>query len=207
MKKTVLRIALFAIAISTLASFAPATKTTPPVKYVVNKQESSLNWVGKKVTGQHTGTIDISSGELTAEGKLIKSGSFEIDVTSLKVTDVTNPEGNAKLVGHLKNDDFFGVDKYPKAKFVISSVKPLKDDEYTVAGKLTIKDVTNDVEFPALVKTEGKKLVATAKIIVDRTKYGIKFRSTNFFENLGDKAIYNDFELNVKLTADSAPGL
>jgi len=182
----------------TLFSF---TYGPAPVKFKVDEKASTIGWVGKKVTGQHTGNVQIASGELTVEKKAIKGGSFEIDMTSMTVTDITDPNGNARLLGHLKNDDFFGVEKFPKANFAITSVTAVKGDEYTVKGNLTIKGITNPVEFPATIKNDGKKLTATAKIVVDRTKYDIKYRSTNFFENLGDKAISDNFELDVTLVA------
>lgn len=177
-------------------------------KFTVDPAASSLVWTGKKVTGEHTGTIKISSGEIVLEDKVISSGNFDIDLSSITVTDVQDKESNQKLVNHLKGDDFFSVAKYPKSTFTILSVsKSNNSKDYTVKGKLTIKGITNEIEFPATISREGKKVVAAAKIIVDRTKYGIKFRSTNFFENLGDKAIYNDFELSLKLVAIQNSGI
>jgi polyisoprenoid-binding protein YceI len=185
-----------------LAFTAPA-----PVKYKVDTKASTLVWTGKKVTGEHRGTAALASGELTVEGKLVKQGTFEIDLSALTVTDLTDPASNAKLVNHLKGDDFFSTTKFPKASFVITSFVPKSGDDYLVKGKLTIKGITNDVEFPATVKSDGKKLTATAKIVVDRTKYDIRFRSASFFENLGDKAISNDFELALTLVANVQTGV
>ncbi|SHI03178.1 Polyisoprenoid-binding protein YceI [Chryseolinea serpens] len=195
-----------ALGVMAFAAFSFAER--PAVQaYKVNPKESSLQWKGKKVTGEHSGKINLASGSLNWDGKTLKGGNFDIDVTSITVTDITDAETNAKLLGHLKSDDFFGVEKFPKASFVITSATPTGDNSYLVKGKLTIKSIVNDVEFPAQVKAEGKKVTATAKITVDRTKYDIKFRSTNFFENLGDKAIANDFELDVKLVASSSDGV
>lgn len=178
-----------------------------PVKFKVDSKASTLVWTGKKFTGQHTGTILLSSGEIATEGKAVKQGNFEIDVTSLTVTDIKDASSNAKLVGHLKNNDFFGVDQFPKASFVISSVTPKTGDEYTVKGKLTLKGITNDIAFPAVIKNDGKKLTAVAKITVDRSKYNIKFKSPSFFENLGDGVIYDEFELDLNLVAHSQRGV
>jgi len=178
-----------------------------PVKYKVDTKASTLVWTGKKVTGEHRGTVPLASGELTAEGKLIKQGTFDIDLSALTVTDLTDPASNAKLVNHLKSDDFFSTTKFPKASFVVTSFAPKAGDDYVVKGKLTIKGITNDVEFPASVKSDGKKLTASAKIVIDRTKYDIRFRSASFFENLGDKAISNDFELALTLVANAQTGV
>ncbi|HZY79898.1 MAG TPA: YceI family protein [Cyclobacteriaceae bacterium] len=192
--KSIFTLAILALAI-TLVSFAPPAVT----KYKVDTKQSTLVWTGKKVTGQHTGTISLASGEFAAEGTQIKSGSFDVDVASLADTDITNPEGKAKLERHLKSDDFFGVEKYPTANFVVSSVTLKSGNEYTVKGKLTIKGKTNDIEFPAVVATEGKNLVATARITVDRSKYDVRYGSKSFFDNLGDKYIDDEFQLDLKL--------
>ncbi|MES2457100.1 MAG: YceI family protein [Bacteroidota bacterium] len=172
------------------------------VTYKVDEQNSKVTWLAKKVTGEHAGNVKVSAGSLILDNNALKGGSFQIDTRSISVTDLTDPEANGKLLGHLKSDDFFGVEKYPAANFVITSVKSTGAGKYDVTGKLTIKGITNPVTFPAVVKTEGNKVQADAKITVDRTKYGIKFRSKNFFENLGDKTIADDFELNVALTAN-----
>jgi len=172
------------------------------VTYKVDAQESKVTWQAKKVTGEHTGNVKVSSGSLLIDGKSLKGGSFEVDTRSITVTDIADAESNGKLLGHLRSDDFFSVEKYPAANFVITSVKETGAGNYDVKGKLTIKGITNEVNFPASVKQEKDKVLATARITIDRTKYGIKYRSRNFFENLGDKAIYDDFDLNVSLAAD-----
>ena len=185
------------------AIFALVAFIIPPAtfKFKVDTKASTLNWIGKKVTGQHNGSIAVSSGEIVTEGKTIKQGSFEIDVNSITVADITDKDGNAKLVGHLKSDDFFATEKFPKAEFVIGSVISKSANEYIVKGKLSIKGITNVIEFPATITNDGKQIVANAKIIVDRSKFDIRFRSKSFFENLGDKVIYDEFELDLKLIA------
>ncbi len=187
-----------------LSSFVEPAGTE---KFIVDSKSSSLLWTGKKVTGEHHGAVQIASGELLLTGKLVTQGSFEIDLTTLTVNDITDKASNEKLVNHLKSDDFFGATKFPKANFVLSSISKKSGNEFDVKGKLTIKGITNDIEFPAVIIQEGKKLTANAKITVDRTKFGIKFKSPNFFENLGDKAIYDNFELALKLVAIAKPGV
>ena len=184
--------------------------TDPKAKettYKVDTQQSRLVWNAKKVTGEHTGLVPISSGTVVLESGRLKGGSFDMSLKDLTVTDLKDPDHNARLVGHLKNDDFFAVDKHPTARLVITSATPTSDGSYDVTGKLTIKGITDEVKFPAQVKADKDKLTATAKVSVDRTKYDIKFRSKNFFENLGDKAINNDFTLDVALVASSAGDL
>lgn len=200
--KPILKLASVTLIAAVLGAFAPPA----PAKFKVDAKASTLTWVGRKVTGEHRGTIQIASGNLQLDGKTVKQGAFEIDVSSIVVTDITDKDSNAKLVGHLKSDDFFGVAKFPKASFVISSVTAKSGDEYTVKGKLTIKGKTNDIEFPATITNKGNQVVAKAKITIDRTKYDIRYGSKSFFEGLGDKAIYDDFELDLNLVAVSEAG-
>lgn len=173
----------------------------PPLKFVVDAAATSIEWVGKKVTGKHNGYVSVNSGELVIDNLTVKSGTFDINMQTMTVEDIKDPGSNGKLLGHLKSDDFFSVDKFPSAKFVLTSVTQKSGNTYTVKGKLTIKGITQDIEFPADITFEGKTMKANANIKVDRTKFDIRYRSTNFFENLGDKAIYNDFELNLALVA------
>lgn len=174
--------------------------TKPPVKFVVDTNATVLDWVAKKVTGQHNGKVNVTAGELVIDGVKVQSGSFTIDMNSITIEDIQGGS-NAKLLAHLKSDDFFSVENNPTAQFVLSSVTPKSGSTYTVKGKLTIKGITQDIDFPADIKFEGKNMMATAKIKVDRTKFDIRYRSSNFFENLGDKAIYDDFELALNLVA------
>lgn len=160
--------------------------------------KSEIKWVGKKVTGSHDGTIELKEGHLVKnDAGEFTGGTFVIDMQSIKVADITDPEKNAKLEGHLKSNDFFGVEAYPTAKLDLTSVKKDADESYKVIGNLTIKGITHPVEFKANVN--GSTFMS--KIKVDRTKYNVKYGSGKFFQNLGDKLIYDDFELDVTLTA------
>lgn len=170
--------------------------------FKVDNESSKLTWLAKKATGEHNGSVKVSDGSFTVENNTLKAGSFDIDTRTITVADLTDEGANAKLVGHLKSDDFFSAEKFPKANFVITSATKTTGNQYNVKGKLTIKGITNEVAFPATVAVTGKKLTANAKITIDRTKYDIKFRSKNFFENLGDKVIYDDFDLDVALVAN-----
>ncbi|MBO9200201.1 MULTISPECIES: YceI family protein [Niastella] len=161
--------------------------------------QSNIDWTGRKVTGAHWGTIGVKQGKLSvSEGKLT-GGQFTIDTASIKILDVTDPATNAQFYGHLASDDFFSIDQYPEANFEITAV-----NNNQVTGNLTIKGITHSISFDANVSIAGDTLTASGKIVVDRTKYGIKFRSGNFFTNLGDTLIYNDFDLNVNITAKAA---
>lgn len=165
-------------------------------KFSISVAQSNIDWVGRKVTGAHNGTINIKKGELALSGGRITEGAFVIDTTSIKILDIADPAANAQFAGHLASDDFFGIDQYPEAYFEITSANADR-----IEGNLTIKGITHPASFNTAVSVNDDVLTASGKLVIDRTKYGIKFRSGNFFQNLGDTLIYNDFELNVLLTA------
>lgn len=162
----------------------------------IESAQSTIEWIGRKVTGSHNGTISIKGGDLVFSNNTLTGGRIVIDIASIKILDIENPETNAQFASHLASDDFFSVDKFPDAILDIVSVK----DGY-VLGDLTIKGITHPIGFDANIQIEQDRATATAKLVIDRTNYDIKFRSGNFFTNLGDTLIYNDFELNVRLTA------
>lgn len=168
----------------------------------IDTQNSKVVWNAKKVTGTHQGVVPINSGTIVVDQNKIKGGTVVMDMKSLTVEDVKDADMNGKLTNHLKSDDFFSVEKFPQAKLVITSVAPKSGNDYTVSGDLTIKGITKPVSFPATITTDGKKITAVSKVTIDRTKYDIKFRSTNFFENLGDKAIMDEFTLDVNVVAN-----
>ncbi|MEO5910654.1 MAG: YceI family protein [Pelobium sp.] len=169
--------------------------------YSVDVTKSKIEWIGRKVTGTHKGELKIASGSLNANGKNLTGGSFVMDMTSMSNTDLDAGSG-AKLLGHLKSEDFFSVEKNPTSKFEITKVTAAGADKVNITGKLTIKGITNEVSFPATVKQQGTFLVAVANgVKIDRTKFDIKYGSKSFIEGIGDKAIDDDFELNINLVA------
>ena len=184
MKKTILSIALtFAFALGIHAQ-----------EKSVNVAESNIHWLGKKVTGQHEGNIALSSGVLVMENNALSGGRFVVDMNSMTCTDLEGEYAN-KLIGHLKSDDFFGTATHPEATLVFTAVEAKGEGVYAVTGDFTIKNITHPASFDLTVSENG----ATAKVVIDRSKYDIRYGSNSFFDNLGDKAIYNDFELDVNL--------
>lgn len=176
-----------------LVSFmATSMMANGPVK--VDLKKSVINWHAAKVTGEHEGTVKLLSASLEMENGLLTGGEFVADMSTINVTDLQG-EYAQKLEGHLKSDDFFGVAKHPTASFKTTSVKKLDDGQYEVTGDLTIKGITHPITFQAQVKNNK----ATAKLEVDRTKYDIKYGSGSFFDGLGDKMIYDNFDLNIEL--------
>jgi polyisoprenoid-binding protein YceI len=174
-------------------------------KVKVDVTNSQLSWLGKKVTGEHNGTISLKSGQLEMNGKNFVGGSFEIDMASIDHADIEDPKWNAKLVGHLKSDDSFSVEKFPVSKFVITEVKSINKDGNNshIKGELTIKGITKIIEFPVKIEQNESGITATAQIVIDRSKFDVRYGSGSFFENLGDKLIYDDFTMDVKLITSS----
>ena len=170
-------------------------------KYKVNQELSSLEWVGKKVTGKHEGKIGIKNGSIEVEdGKLI-GGALTVDMNSLEVTDIEDPKDNAKLKGHLSSDDFFGIKNHPTSTFKLSKVEHKEGNNYILHGDLTIKGHTEKTEIPATILNEDNKIAIVGETEIDRTKFGIKYGSGSFFDNLGDKAINDLFTIKFSIAA------
>jgi polyisoprenoid-binding protein YceI len=167
---------------------------TSEITKEVNSENSVVKWTGYKVTGQHEGTIMIKKGSLTFEENVLVGGKFIIDMTTINTTDLEG-DYKKKLDGHLKDDDFFGVKKHKTASMVFTSLKQ-SGTNYMVAADLTIKGITNRVTF----KMEVSENSAIANLKIDRTKFDIKYGSASFFDGLKDRAIYDEFDLNVNLS-------
>lgn len=174
---------------------------TSPVGVTVDTTESFISWKGYKVTGSHHGKVMLNSGNLDMkDGKLV-GGGFEIDMASITCEDLKG-EYNQKLVGHLKSPDFFGVEKFPTAKFEITKVVSRgTPGSYKVIGNLTIKETTKEVRFNTQIEEKDGKNVAMAELTIDRSEYDIRYGSGSFFDNLGDKTIYDEFELAITLVS------
>jgi polyisoprenoid-binding protein YceI len=186
--KNLKSIALALVVVLSTLSVAAQTKK-------VNTSASTINWVGKKVTGAHEGTINLKDGTLVFKGKKLVGGTFVVDMTSMIVTDLKAGQGKEKLEGHLKADDFFGSDKFATATLVFKKLVTKAPNVYTVTGDLTIKGITKPVTFDLATTTN----TATANVKIDRTKYDIKYGSGSFFDSLGDKAINDNFDLAIAL--------
>lgn len=155
--------------------------------------ESTIEWAGHKITGSHSGTINLKLGVLEFTKKTLTGGHITIDMPSIKVTDIKGAYAK-KLAKHLKNDDFFGVETHPTTTLVFTKVSG-HGKHYHITADLTIKGITEAVQFEMTVSEN----TATAKLKIDRTKYGIKYGSASFFDGLQDKAIYDEFDINVTI--------
>lgn len=164
-------------------------------KAEVSTKATTVEWLGKKIGGEHRGNVQIKSGSLELKNETIVSGIFVIDMTTITNTDLDSKESQQKLVGHLKSDDFFGVETYPTATFAITKSAELKNGKATITGNITIKGKTESITFN--VTKTGKEY--RAKIEIDRSKFNVRYGSDSFFDNLGDKVIDDIFTLDIKL--------
>ena len=166
--------------------------------YAAKVEASTLNWKGFKPTGTHNGTVAIKEGSLTVKDGKLSAGTFMFDMSSVVVSDIpADDKMNAKLVGHLKNADFFDVENYPTSTFEITSV-----EGDNVKGNLTVKGITKPIEFKAsLVDVEGGVELSGEAFKIDRTEFDIQYKSKKFFDNLKDKFIDDEFEISFKVQA------
>jgi polyisoprenoid-binding protein YceI len=186
-----------------LVSFLTVIVINAQQRYEADPVSTVIEWKGEKIIGSdHMGTINLKSGWLDIEGNAITAGEFIIDMNSINNTDLKDENMKRRLEGHLKSDDFFGVDKYPFSRLVITGASAFTEGTSTVRGNLTIKEVTHPAEFTARVMKEGDSHVYTAQITFDRSLYDVRFGSGKFFSNLGDNAIRDEIHLDVRLVVD-----
>jgi len=194
----------FSLAFATMCLQSTSTFAEGTRRVEISPAESSISWVGRKLTGAHAGTVPVKSGEVVLEGNTIKSGSFGINLAGVQVTDITDQKQNSKLVGHLKSGDFFAADMFPTAQFTIESAVPMANplpsgENTTIKGSLAIKGISKPVEFPAKVAIKDGVAEAFGKAKLDRTQWDIRYGSGKFFQGLGDKLIYDEFEVDFTL--------
>ncbi|HOW32040.1 MAG TPA: YceI family protein [Bacteroidales bacterium] len=176
-------------------------------KYDIDASQSKIEWIGYKPTGQHNGTLALKSGSLFLVDDTPVGGEFVIDMNSLKVLDLEDPEWNGKLTGHLRSPDFFDVDKNPEAKFVVTRIVRNKagGPAYLLTGNLTIKGITKSVSFGTDIAKEGDSVSGTApQFTIDRTEYDIKYKSNKFFSDLQNEFINDEFALTISLKGKKA---
>jgi polyisoprenoid-binding protein YceI len=188
----------FTLALAILTTFSFATKPhTDNVR--VDAKSSTVKWIGSKVASAHEGTINIQKGMLMIDHGTLVGGQFSIDMNSINNTDIESKEYSAKLEGHLKDEDLFNVEKFPTATITIIKAVKGTENNYSIIANLTIKGITHPIAFDSNVNINGINFLATAKIKIDRTKWGIEYKSGNFFKDLGDNIILDEIEFDIFL--------
>ena len=184
------------LSVVTLFAFA----TNPHTDHVkVNTKNSTVKWIGSKVSDSHEGTVNISQGYLGIENGTLVGGQITIDMTTIQNTDIESEKYREKLNSHLKDEDFFNVKEFETATITIIQAWRGIGNEYKVLAELSIKGITHSISFAADVNVNGLNYLATAKIKIDRTKWDIKYNSGNFFKDLGDKLILDQIEFDIFL--------
>lgn len=194
--KSILILLVAALFVNVATAGTPKKGANKAATLAVDTKASRIDWLAKKVTGQHEGTINLASGSLITSGTNVTGGEFVIDMKSIVCTDITDAEYNKKFIGHITTGDFFEVEKFPTSTFKITKVNGAN-----ITGNLTLHGVTKSVTFPAKVSMAGGKATAIATIPVDRTDFGVKYGSKKFFDSIGDKAIDDVFNLTINLVA------
>ena len=205
MKKVIFSLSIAALAVSCVSNpEGEKAETTDAVaasavegdRLTVDTAASTIVWHGKKVSGAHTGSIELQSGDLIInEGKLA-GGSFVVDMASLENKDVTDPEFKGKLENHLKSDDFFAVEKYPTSKFEITEVKDLGNNKIVIAGNLTLRDSTKNITYEAdVIESSAGKFAAKADFNINRKDWGVAY------EGMKDDLISDEINFKINLVA------
>ncbi|MEX0996688.1 MAG: YceI family protein [Flavobacteriaceae bacterium] len=184
--------------------------TSDVVTYMADVDGSQIEWEAGKLTGNHTGYLNIAKGYVALnDNNEIEAGEFVIDMSTITVTDLEGDD-KANLESHLKGTvegkegDFFNINKYPTGNFVVTGME-VADGKTWLQGNLTLLETTRNVKFPVNMSLDGDKMILQSEAFeIDRTEWDINFRSKSIFPNIGDKVIYDDIKLTVYLEADKA---
>ncbi|QOG03662.1 YceI family protein [Flavobacterium sp. MDT1-60] len=170
-------------------------------KYVViDTKESTVTWKGSNLIGSnsHTGYVYISKGELIIENGQLMGGTAEVDMNTIE--DENHGRDNG-LVNHLKDPDFFDVKKFPFSTIVLTKAVSINGENKKVAGNLTIKGITHPVTFPAKMEVKNGIVKVNGKLVIDRTKWNVRYKSGKFYDLLADQTISDSIEFHIKIVA------
>lgn len=185
--------------LATTAAFAqnkPMTTT-----YTVDTEKTTVAYHATKVTGEHKGNVKVKSGSLVFTGPELTGGEIVVDMNSISVSDIEDPEYQKKFLGHMKSEDFFNVEKFPESRLVVKKTK-MAGKDLQVEGDLTMLGVTKPVSFKVTDWKWTDKTVSGKSVLkLDRTKWGLRYGSKSFFKSIGDKAIHDEFTLTIDLFA------
>lgn len=166
--------------------------------FIIDTKESVIAWTGSSVHGKHEGYAYISKGELMIENGQLMGGTVEIEMNKMEGPGHLRDNN---LINHLKGPEFFDVKKFPFSTITISRVASINVEDKEITGNLTIKGITQPVTFPAKMEMKDGIVNASCKLVIDRTKWDVRYKSGKFFDNLKDQAIADDIEFNIKIVA------
>jgi polyisoprenoid-binding protein YceI len=169
-------------------------------QYTVNAALSTCNWVGTEITtNTHTGTLDIYKGSVSVVDNRVNTAFLALNMSTI------NGDAKASLEGHLKSEDFFGVEKHPFSELKLESLKTKEGQSYA-GGILNIRGISHPISFPVDASQDGNQLTFDGDMTFDRSKYNVKFRSGSFpdlFPDLGDKLINDEITISFHIVAES----
>ena len=169
----------------------------------VDIENSDIDWIGRKVAGEHTGTLNLAEGWVIMQEDSIIGGKFIFDMTSINNTDIESPEWKKKLENHLMAEDFFFADSFPHTILEIKNHHHTIDDKSEnidqIIADLTIRGITHEITFPLQISQANSRFSAEGIIEIDRTLFNIRYKSGTFFEDLGDRMIYDDFTVQFRV--------
>lgn len=201
-------LAVLMVAPLTMMSFTTEESPVGPA-FALTNEKSTVAWKGMKPGGEHYGVIDVVNGKIETDGAKVTGGSFTIDMNSIVCQDLTSEGMNNRLVGHLKSEDFFFTEAYPKAFFNITKVTARQSSEagftanYMVTGDLTVRGTTKEISFPAKITMDDNMVYAkTGQIELDRTEWNVNYQSKKIFANLKDSYIDDTMIVSLDLRFD-----
>lgn len=187
------------------SSSPPAPEIADGV-HLLDLAESRVEWTGRNLLNKHRGVIAIKEGSLRFEKGLLTGGEIIFDMHAITCDDLAGNPLHDVLIGHLKSDDFFDVELYPTARFVITSSAIAHSHpgapNLSVQGELTLKNVTHPVEFTASagLTPEGVP-AAQAAFAFDRTRWNVLYGCGRFFRRLAGHLVNDLIELQVRMVA------
>ncbi|RZJ68374.1 MAG: YceI family protein [Flavobacterium sp.] len=172
-------------------------------KYLmIDTKESVVQWKGSNLNGLNTqtGYVYISKGELMIEKGQLIGGTVEVDMNTIE--DKKHAVDN-KLVNHLKDPDFFDVKIFPFSTISIKKVTSVNDEDKKVTANLTIKGITHPVTFPIKMEVMDGNIKVNAKLVIDRTKWDVRYKSAKFYDNLANQTMSDSIEFHIKILANN----
>jgi polyisoprenoid-binding protein YceI len=195
MKKIIIVIGVLMLLAAAWLTYNHFRIVEPPI----NKEQSEVAWSAKSVSGGHYGKVGIKDAKIFFQGGKLTGGYVTMDMQNITVEDIDDPQGKIDFIGHIANEDFFEVNIYPEAKFVITDVIPDKENEFLVTGDLTIKNITQPTTVTIKIAERNQQQFAEATLNIDRTLFGVEYGAKGKKGSDKDWFIYNDFTIKVNL--------
>ncbi|MEX2606714.1 MAG: YceI family protein [Kiritimatiellia bacterium] len=158
--------------------------------------KARVGWEGSMPAKTHEGRIDVK--EMNAE--ISGAETFErlevvLDMTRIAVEDLKKGKDRKKLEGHLRSSDFFHVEEYPTATFVLA-----KHKAGVLHGTLKIRGVEEAAEIPVtLTRTEDGNYRLNGNFTFDRQKFNVNYQNSGFFGTAKDKIIRDEVKVSLDI--------